>query len=201
MKNNVTCKTYRTIAMLSVASPVIMAMIGFMLYGTIGVIFHLPGFDDTYSRWVEILMAIVCIALIIFLSWLWIDAIIRHKIMLDENEIFAPQNTCFKKQSYQLEVHIPYDEIVSVTLTTTTRTSENEVVWYLGFPKEWAIFDMKDGTVKRLCIGLYTKKTAIRILDDIIANCAAVGNELDVKSGADLIEQKIEKKRKKKEEQ
>lgn len=188
-------KTYRPILLWLITFPFVVLMIGTIIFGAIVLAFKLPIWGDTiWPRWVEIVLSLLSLALSVFLCWSFAGSVKGQKIVLAESEIYAPQNNWIKSESYQLEVHIPYAEIEDITFTVTTKTSENKSVWYLRLPKDWAIFKMRDGTVKRLCIGLYTRKTEIQILDDIIARCAAVGNVLDVSCGKDIL--KRNKKRK-----
>ncbi len=177
--------------------PIVASMLGAVIFGTIMFAFRLPIMGESpYPRWAEIIVAILGFFLSAFLCWSISGSIKGQKIVLSDNEIYAPQNNWLKSESYQLEVHIPYAEIEDISFTVSTRTSENKSVWYLRFPKDWAIFKMKNGKVKRLCIGLYTRKTEIKILDDILARCAAVGNVLDYSGGNEIIKKKSKKKNK-----
>lgn len=200
MERGIVRKVYRPIFLWIIMFPIMIGTVGFMIYGFWGIIFKLPGFEESNMlRGVEIAIAVCSLIFASFISWLFAGSVKGQKIVLSENEIYAPQNNWIKSDSYQLEVHIPYAEIADILFTVTVKTSENKTVWYMYHPKDWAIFNMKDGNVKRLCIGLYTRKAEIKILDDIIARCAAVGNVLDVSNGKEIIERySMKKKRKKK---
>ncbi len=177
--------------------PIILSFIGMLIFGSVGILAHFPFLgESTFPRWAEIIVAILGFFLSAFSCWSISGSIKGQKIVLSQSEIYAPQNNWLKSESYQLEVHIPYAEIEDISFTVSARTSENKSVWYLRLPKDWAIFKMKDGKIKRLCIGLYTRKTEIKILDDIIARCAAVGNVLDYSGGNAIIKKKSKKKNK-----
>ncbi len=196
MESGINKKTYRPYVLWSIMLPIILSFIGMLIFGSVGILAHFPFLGESnWPRWAEITIAIGSLIMAIFFIWLITGSIKGQKIVLSDNEIYAPQDNWLKSESYQLEVHIPYAEIEDISFTVSARTSENKSVWYLRLPKDWAIFKMKDGKVKRLCIGLYTRKTEIKILDDILARCATVGNMLDYSGGSEIIKKKSKKKK------
>lgn len=145
MESGLIKKVYRPILLWLIIFPVVVSMLGAIIFGTIGFAFRLPIMEETtWPRWVEIIMAILSSIIGVLLGWSITGSSKGQKIVLSQSEVYAPQNNWLKSESYQLEVHIPYAEIEDITFVVTARTSENKSVWYLRLPKDWAIFKMKD---------------------------------------------------------
>lgn len=171
-------KVYRELVRIVLTSVVCCIMIAAGIYGLV------LAFSNDNN---DTLLGILSCGVFVFVCWAMIDIVRRKKIVLDEHSIYVPCGWRFNDASQQ-EVDIKYVDIKRISCEDTLDNGATTTNWFMRqYIRTRVVLETENGEQHRICISWYTEKTQVRILDDIIARCATVGNKLDVPCGKELL--------------
>lgn len=139
--------------------------------------------DKAVLDWIYLIVSIgavlFCIYTIIRLG--------KNRIVLLETEVFVPKNGGRKGNRIQYETHIKYIEIKNIFITMSDKNSRGgESSWVL-VPMPYIVFECTDGSQKAINVYFYTKKQVIKIIDLAIERAKLLGNNMDIKTGTDIL--------------
>lgn len=139
----------------------------------------------SFFDWGGFVCAVAAIIAMLYL----IFSIVCHRITLDEHEIYIHGLKIGKAGGMQYETHITYDEITNIYIISTKNNSLNESVRHSFVPLPYIIFDCKDETQKAVNVAAYSKRQVVKIIDEIILRSKVKGNELQLKTGTEILEE------------
>lgn len=133
----------------------------------------------------------------LFVAYLFIKGV-RNTIILTEIEIFVPEHWGNKDNKLQYETHIPYDEIQDIYIITSNKNSLGKTARWIFIPMPYIVFECKEDKQKAINVYYYSKKQVVRIIDEAILRAKLSGNELQLKTGAEILADYMETQRRKK---
>ena len=113
---------------------------------------------------------------------------VRQVIILNDNEIYVPEEWGMSDEKFQYEVSVSYNEIDHVFLRETTCDSNNNSVkrYWITLPNLYFVMCCKNGKEKSINILFYSKKCRIKIIDEIINRAKLHGNDFTDEKGEDI---------------
>lgn len=122
----------------------------------------------------------------------------RNRIILDKDEIFIPEHWGNKDNKIQYETHIAYKDIANIFLVITSNNSLNKTAHWVFTPMPYVVFDCKDGSQKLINVFYYSKNQVVKIIDETIARSKETENELEIKTGTEILSDFLALQKKKK---
>ena len=122
---------------------------------------------------------------------------VRNRIVLLNSEIFVPGNWGSRDYRIQYEVHIKYNEIKNIFIIINDKNSLNQESRWVFTPMPNLVFECMDGSQKVINVFYYTKKQVVKIIDVVIERAKMLGNNLDIKSGSEILLEFVNKNHKK----
>ena len=139
--------------------------------------------DKAVMDWIYLIVSIgavlFCIYTIIRLG--------KNRIILLETEIFVPENWGNKDNRIQYETHIKYIEIKNIFITMSDKNSCGGESRWVFVPMPYIVFECNDGSQKAINVYFYTKKQVVKIMDLAIERAKSLGNNIDIKTGTDIL--------------
>lgn len=113
---------------------------------------------------------------------------VRQVIILNDNEIYVPEEWGMSDEKFQYEISVSYNEIERVFLRETTCDSNNNPVkrYWITLPNLYFVMCCKNGKEKSINILFYSKKCRIKIIDEIINRAKLHGNDFTDEKGEDI---------------
>ena len=113
---------------------------------------------------------------------------VRQVIILNDNEIYVPEEWGMSDEKFQYEISVSYNEIERVFLRETTCDSNNNPVkrYWITLPNLYFVMFCKNGKEKSINILFYSKKCRIKIIDEIINRAKLHGNDFTDEKGEDI---------------
>ncbi len=133
----------------------------------------------------------------IFITYTFIR-MARNRIILDEKEIFVPEDWGSKDHKIQFETHIPYFEIKSIFIISSDKNSLNKTSRWVFTPMPYIVFECENDKQKAVNVFYYSKKQVVRIIDEAVTRAKQLGNEIQVKTGQEILSEFLELQTKKK---
>lgn len=149
--------------------------------------------DASAFDWIGMLAGLFTV---IFMGYTFIR-MARNRIILNESEIFVPENWGNKNNKIQYETHIYYAEIQKIFIISSDKNSLNKTSRWIFTPMPYIVFECEDDKQKAINVFYYSKKQVIRILDETITRAKAIGNPMDTKTGAEILSDFLELQKKK----
>lgn len=115
------------------------------------------------------------------------DAIVVHADIADKDGVFL--------RRLQHETVITYEEIQDIKLDSTNADSNRYPVKNVFVEMPYIVFACKDGTEKLINVYFYSKNQVINIIDEVVNRARAAGNELNLKSGTEILSEFLETKK------
>lgn len=167
----------------------IMLLLIFITSSIIAFIFVVKNLNEFYN-WLE--LAVICFVLVFLLYTLF--RFTRNRIILGTNEVFVPEHWGNKNSKIQFETYIKYEEIKNIYLISSSNNSLNKNSKFIITPMPYIIFDCRDGSQKAINVYYYSKKQVINLIDNIIERAKSLNNDLNIKSGAEILSSFLEPK-------
>ena len=126
----------------------------------------------------------------------------KNRIIFNESEIFVPAHWGSKENKLQYETHIPYSDIQSIYIVSSTRNSLNKSLKWGTLPMPYIVFDCKCEEQKAINTFYFSKNQVIKIIDESILRAKELGNDLSIESGEIILnefiknEKRLSKKKK-----
>lgn len=111
----------------------------------------------------------------------------RNRIVLNETEVYVPENWGNKDNKIQYETHIAYTDIRNIFLIISDRNSLNKKARWIITPMPYIIFECADNKQQAINVYYYSKKQIIKIIDNILLRTKNAGNELSIETGMQLL--------------
>ena len=178
-------------------------IIGEMIFVTIdvfclvGMVYAILDYFATYDwYYIIILLSAIIVGVV---SSIYLLSFLKKKIILQDKEMIvcadmADKNGIFLRR-LQHKVIISYEEIQDVKLSSVTTDSNGHQVKNVFVEMPYIVFVCKSGIQKLVNVYFYSKNQVVNIIDEIANKARSVGNELNLKSGAEILSAFIEKEK------
>ncbi len=111
----------------------------------------------------------------------------KNRIILDVGEIYVPEHWGSKENKIQYETHIAYSDIQNIYLISSNKNSLNKIARWVFTPMPYIVIDCKDGKQNAINVFYFSKKQVIKIIDESISRAKAINNELQIKTGTEIL--------------
>ena len=135
------------------------------------------------KEWIAMIAAIGCL---FYFSYTFIR-MARNRIILDKAEIVVPENWGSTKLKLQYQVNISYNTIRNISLMTSRKNSIGNKVEMVFVDMPYIVFECKDGAKKLVNVYYYSKKQVVDLIDEVISRASAMGNELHINTGTEMM--------------
>jgi hypothetical protein len=111
----------------------------------------------------------------IFMAYTFIR-LARNRIILNEMEIFVPENWGSKDHKIQYETHISYAEIKNIFIIYSDKNSLNKTSRWVFTPMPYIVFECENDKQKAINVFYYSKKQVVRIIDEAVSRAKNTKN-------------------------
>ena len=150
------------------------------------VVLFTDGFN--INDWFYWIVIGACCGIVLLMGYK-IISFLRNRIILYDDEIFVPGH--WGDQKVQYELHIRYCDIKDIRLVASDKDSKGQSVFGVFVQMPYIIFEGYDGKQKAVNVYYYSKKQVASIIDLAVDRAKKQGNELNLKSGLELIKEFI----------
>lgn len=133
--------------------------------------------------WVNLLC---CILVAVIFGYKFI-AMVKNRIILEEDKIFVPAYWGGRDVKLQYETEIKYSEIINIFIISSFKNSINKSLKWVTLPMPYIVFDCQGDTQKAINVFYYSKKQIIKIIDRTKERAMFVGNKVNIKSGQEIL--------------
>lgn len=178
-------------------------IIGEMIFVTIdvfclvGMVYAILDYFATYDwYYIIILLSAIIVGIV---SSIYLLSFLKKKIILQDKEMIvcadmADKNGIFLRR-LQHKVIISYEEIQDVKLSSATTDSNGYQVKNVFVEMPYIVFVCKDKVQKLVNVYYYSKNQVVNIIDEVANRARAVNNELNLKSGAEILSAFLEERK------
>lgn len=163
----------------------------------VGLVYAILKYFTTYD-WYYILIFISAI-LVGTGSFVYLLSFLKKKIILQDNTIFVYADIADKDGVFlrrlQHETVISYEEIQDIKLDAAAIDSNGHSVKNVFVEMPYIVFVCKDSIQKLVNVYFYSKKQVVSIIDEVANRARAAGNELNLKSGTEILSAFLETKK------
>ena len=132
----------------------------------------------------------------IFMAYTFIR-MARNIIVLNETEIFVPENWGSNDHKIQYETHISYVEIKNIFMISSKNNSLNKTSRWVFTPMPYIVFECENDQKKAINVFYYSKKQVVRIIDEVISRTNKIKNNTIIKAGKEILSDFAEIQKKK----
>ena len=116
-------------------------------------------------------------------------SMLRQTIIMQEKQIYVPEEWGMIDEKAQYKVFVSYNEINEIYLFETTNNSKNKPIKrynMVTIPQLYIVFRCKNGGKKAISILFYSRNRRIAILNEIILRARSAGNDFTNKTGEEI---------------
>lgn len=142
-------------------------------------------------EWIGVICSLICFVGIIFL----LIKLTRIRIILDVKEIYVPGYGGNEKNRMQFKTRLDYRMISNIFLINSNKNSRNKTVEGSFIMMPYLIFELYSGSKEAINMACFSKKQVVKIIDDILLRTKALGNELSIGTGTQILKEFLEKEK------
>ena len=116
---------------------------------------------------------------------------LKKKIVFNTDCIYVPTDKTFLLRKIQYEVKAYYKDISDIKIIISNRNSKNKSEFGMLTPMPYLMIEQKNGKKELINLFYYSKRQCYKIIDDLKYMAELQGNELNVPSGKELIDDMI----------
>lgn len=141
--------------------------------------------------------SVICLLFAVILEIIFLIELVcalKKKIVFNTDCIYVPTDKTFLLRKIQYEVKGYYKDISDIKIIISNRNSKNKSEFGMLTPMPYLMIEQKNGKKELINLFYYSKKQCYKIIDDLKYMVELQGNELNIPSGKELIDDMIHNK-------